>query len=217
MKNLRFFILLAALPLMTSPGLLAQTDVLSNMSESLVGSENLFTQDNMFGGGYETFSWGSSFTTGNLTYQLSSVTMAFDDGGSGSAFNLSLYSVTSGVPDTLIETLGDPNPLTAGNYTFTSIGTTLAPNTTYALVGSPLTNEISNYYVDRTISTNATSSASWVIDDGFYNDSTSPGWTTDPAKLVFDIQANLVPEPSTYALLSLGVLTLGIAARRRRA
>lgn len=169
-------------------------------------------------GGTSSFSYGSSFTTGDTSSILSSITVVLANGGYGSGFTLTLNQISSGLPGAVIETLsGNSSPTTAASYTFTSSGVTLAANTTYAIVASAGSTPDASFNMHRTVSNGQTGSTGWTIGDSGFQD--SDGWYADPAKIVFSVSAtSAVPEPSTYAVI-FGALALGAVGivRRRRA
>ncbi|MEM8496179.1 MAG: MarR family transcriptional regulator, partial [Planctomycetota bacterium] len=76
-----------------------------------------------------------------------------DDFGTPSGFSLELFSVPDNVPDvSLLTFTGDNNPAVAGDYTYTTPGFFLTPNTTYAWVASAPNSPINTFYAIRSTS-----------------------------------------------------------------
>ncbi|MEM1186852.1 MAG: hypothetical protein AAGI53_17850, partial [Planctomycetota bacterium] len=70
--------------------------------------------------------------------------------GIPSGFNLELSSVLDSVPETPLLTLtGNNNPAVTGDYTYTTPGFFLTPNTTYAWVASAPNSPINTFYAIR--------------------------------------------------------------------
>ncbi|MEM6691778.1 MAG: choice-of-anchor R domain-containing protein, partial [Planctomycetota bacterium] len=111
-------------------------DLVSNLSEPSDGGSNGLGVNP--GGFNDRLS--NSFTTGSnpLGYNLDAITLRMSDAfGTPSGFSLELFSVPDSVPDgSLLTFTGDNNPAVAGDYTYTTPGFFLTPNTTYAWVAS---------------------------------------------------------------------------------
>ncbi|MGH8046031.1 MAG: choice-of-anchor R domain-containing protein [Chthoniobacterales bacterium] len=175
-------------------------------------------------------SWwaGNRFITDNSapSFLLDSVTVKMDtaDAMPGNFF-VAIYSHATDGPGTLLQTLtGNTNPATAGDYTYTSSGLSLAPNTSYWVVtgvssggvgGSgylwKLSGDPFNFTGPWTIPATDTHITS--IGAGGEN------WRTDlphdayPRQ--FSVSATAVPEPAVFVLVGLGVVTLLLRRRAR--
>lgn len=200
----------AILILIALPHVGAQTVIVSNLTATSNGTLSISTTQSVAGG----------FTTGSTSSAFNGVTIALGSAsGASSVFTVALYSSTSGLPGTLLQTLSGPSsPQPAGNYTYTvDTPLTLAPGTTYFWVGSLA----SPSSTDRrrsltTASLSQTSSDGWTINDSYYAKSSSGTWNTGSTPSMFSVSISAIPEPSTYAALA-GAAMLGFACYRRHA
>jgi hypothetical protein len=178
---------------------------------------------------------GQSFTTGGGTsaWLIHSVTLALADakGETTGALSVAIYSQVNDGPGALLGTLiGEVNPLTAGNYTYTSGSLQLAANTQYWLVVSaPFTTAEGSGYGWRLKDSAGipghtdfeTQNSGWGV---FTNNSlaysfSGSNWDVSTAEGLgqhgFSIDAQAIPEPSTFLLGAAGV-ALSLFAMRRR-
>jgi hypothetical protein len=161
-------------------------------------------------------SWlGISFQTGTNSggYSLDSMTM-YNAGiaGNPSGFQFLLYADNMGVPGSEIELLSGASPTGVGNYTFTSSGVTLAPNTVYWAVATAADSSISgNSYYWAFDPNAATTIDGWSLGidasslgggDSWY----SSGGVGSPFTL--SINAEPTPEPGAFSLMGLGLLAV---------
>ncbi|MEM8947316.1 MAG: choice-of-anchor R domain-containing protein [Planctomycetota bacterium] len=197
--------------------------LVSNLSETPDGGSGGVGVN--FGGFIELRS--NSFTTGSnpLGYNLEAITLrmsdAFDFSGTPSGFSLELFSVPDSVPETPLLTFnGDNNPAVAGDYTYTTPGFFLTPNTTYAWVASAPDSPIDTFYLIRsTSSPNESSSDDWLIaDQSLILSSFSGTWQSSGSLSAhqFSVSATAIPEPSTVGFLTMVSVALVSRTRSRR-
>lgn len=172
---------------------------------------------------------GQGFSTTGLTssYLLTAVTfnlLNFSAPVQGLGFNISIYESSSvgALPssETLISSQNGnlPETLMSGYITFTlDVPVTLSEDKIYNVMYSftELTSETIaiNNLSFKTIGSKISITSGgrrWIETDGSYSGSAENGF-------VFYAQATAIPEPSTYALLGLGVLALVILRKRRHA
>ena len=157
----------------------------------------------------------NSFTTDNQTYTLNSVTMSLAIGGPTlTKAAPKIYSDSSGVPGSSLENYASQDILIDGDFTFTSAGLTLAPNTTYWLVLQHVGFSIGVQW-PSTFSDNQT--GSWTIGDtmreSIDSGSTWPNTYSWTGRFSVDATVAPVPEPQEY-LLAMGVGLIAFAALR---
>lgn len=194
----------------------AQTTVmLSNLSGASPG--NTSTMNDNSEGSYNLANAGS-FTTGSTGTLLSSITLGLL-GGSGTGFSVGLYSNSSNTPGTLLETLtGETAPTAAGNYTYTSGGSTvLNANTTYWWVASvPSDSNSVQFNLDYSNAGPEIAQAGWSYGSNSQQQNAGAWNSYDSPTLKFSVTTgSAIPEPSTYAAL-FGLSALGLAAYRRK-
>lgn len=170
-----------------------------------------------------TFALANSFTTGGnpLGYSLEAVTLRLGNAeGPASGFTLELFTVAGGIPDSpLLTFTGNDDPAVAGEYTYTTPGFFLAPNTTFSWVASaPDSPSDSFYFIESTSSNSESGSDGWLIDDrGLFAFNGSWGPAASPAAYIFSVSATTIPEPSSLMLLSLvSAVAAGRSLLRRR-
>jgi len=211
------FLFLLAIVLLGGTGaeanpIVAETWV-SNLTESATGTS-----------GFTSTGWcTSSFITDGASYVLKSVTMRVLSQSVPVTIEALLYNNNGGQPGQIAETLiGNPtvnsiwdgslDTTTFEDITVLSNGITLSPNTTYWLVATATSG------AGVWASTNTTNSMSpglWSItgehsvsfDSGGIWSAGTPGYPNQ-----FNIDAIIVPEPTTFLLFSLGMIML----RKRR-
>jgi hypothetical protein len=176
----------------------------SNLTKSYYSSNNISVATNN--------PLAVSFTTDNATYTLTSVTLSMAGNNTSSPLTVSIYSDAASLPDSSLETLSGANPTSFGNYTFTSAGLTLSPNTTYFATAA--TAGAGDYRWDSTSDPSETGSATWAIGNSSraYSSST---WNTLSEVLYISVTATAIPEPGTYAVFA-GLVALGLAVWRRK-
>ncbi len=181
------------------------TEYLSNLSESAVGSDRI----------YSSAKSAQSFWSGNYGggYSLTSVTLLMTEGLSKSSpLYVSLYISSGSQVGTQIGdfTTGDPYSYAGGGYTWTpNQSITLLSNTKYWIVLE--TEESSNgYYWDYTDNMNVRSQDGWSIPaTSTYAYDGGSGWQYgDGAPYQIAVLASAVPEPSSYVLAVAGWLSV---------
>ncbi len=185
--------------------------VVSNFTETSGGTLSISTTQSVAG----------AFTTGSSAFVLDKITLNLGSAsGASSVFTVSLFSSNLGLPGTLIQTLSGPaSPQPAGQYDFTSSGSTLlSAGTTYFWVGTLA----SSTSTDRrravvTSSFNETSSFGWTIANTYYVKGSSGVWNAGGNNpFQFSVTAtSAVPEPGAYAAFA-GLAAIGFIASRRR-
>ncbi|MGH8045706.1 MAG: choice-of-anchor R domain-containing protein [Chthoniobacterales bacterium] len=183
-------------------GASAQVVGISNLAET---KTNDFSVDNFQ-------SLGARFTTGTGTWQLTSVDLyaslnvPFPPEAN---FEVSLYSVSGGLPDQKIVDLTGPNPtgtFATLNYV-PATATTLQPSTSYYIVASSPSMD-GSYVWGSTTSTSFTGLPGWTLFAG--NAANSGSWGLNPGLAAPMVAVNVaaVPEPSPIALAALAFIAL---------
>lgn len=169
-------------------------------------------------------SWqGSSFTTGNGSYNLDFVNLFLGEQTASSNFFVRLYSNNSGVPGTILTSFTPNAPITttlAVNQFNPSSVVPLAANSTYWLVAGVSANDGGSYSWGYTSSFNETGVSGWTIGNGYdFSSSQGTTWVADPNAGPYQFSVNategdppLVPEPSSVMGL-LGLGGLGLVSR----
>jgi hypothetical protein len=164
-------------------------------------------------------SWlAASFRSGNNPsgYLLDFIQLDMStSSGNPSGFEVQLYNMTKMgsplpiEPGSSLASLSGPNdPTSAGTYTFTASGTTLTPDTLYAIVVTATTPVANGSFAwgQENPSSN-TSIDGWTEDGSTFESSDGSSWSentiNDPQ---FALTATAVPEPNTLDLLTLGGL-----------
>jgi hypothetical protein len=196
--QLNILIGLSAAALVFSSSLSAGVILTDNLSEPSDGSNTMSNIRYL----------AIDFRTDNNAYQLDTVTLlvAQDAGTTGPL--VQLFS-DAGQPGTLLATLNGPAafPATLTDEDFTSPGLLLSPNTTYWIVAQTASGTA--YWSDPTTSvgTGVGFLGQWA-----FLDSPPAPWTVLPVgdqPFQAEVTADVVPEPSTFALLAVPFLVLG--------
>lgn len=174
--------------------------VVSNLDQPTFGSSPVST----------AFWFGNRFVTdaSSLGFTLESVTISLGlPGDSSSGLFVALYSDDSSHPGLPLEMLsGTASPAVDGDFTYTSLGLVLAPNTSYWIVAGVAAGA-GNYSWKVTDSNLFT--GSWSIPPtATHIYSFNQGGQWEPAQdgfaRQFSVAAIAVPEPSSVACLGLG-------------
>ena len=155
------------------------------------------------------------FTTDGSAYQLDSVILNLSlSSGDSSDLSVGLYDDSGSLPGASLGRLTNPSSIEGqDNYTFSTTGLTLAPDTTYWIVAEPLS-EMEVGWADTL------SNWGWACaDTGSYGlwGPWEPGqdaYGSTPSLVVNGTTA--IPEPSTFSLLTLGFVALLGSLRLRR-
>lgn len=182
-------------------------------------AQTLYVSDLGTSGGGDIVTHGiweaAEFTTGADTggYDLNSVQAVFY--GTGSGFNLELYSDNSGQPGAMLGTLNGPTPIgTGGTYTYTaSSNIPLSASTSYWIIAGAGVNS-GSFNWEQTGTTSFTENDGWVLHNT-YDILMGTTWLNETAATQqYDIYATPVPEPSALALGSLALLALFLRRKK---
>jgi len=164
----------------------------------------------------------SQFTTdaSATSFTLSSVPIyIYDTVSPGSPFSVQVFSNVAGAPGSALGTLsGNSAPPIAGTYTYTATGISLNSSTSYWVVA-----ELTGGSTYRWASTTDAATGTWtIVPDVLISSDSGTVWTaplTSPGSMQYDVVAEAVPEPSTYAMLGLGIPAMlgAMRLRQRRA
>ncbi len=192
--------------------------ILQNSTEIIVSSAELL--GGTTSGNHHQLAMG--FNTGSSSFLFNSVLIAVQNFSDTSSFSITggIYSDNANAPGALFAAFNDV--LVPENGVETPLFTTVTPaflaaNTTYwILLDGP---------------TEADRYLGWLKTEGTEVEETAPvtyvgtrlsldsgsTWDEAASDVNIHVDASVVPEPSTWALLGLGALALGFAARRRAA
>ena len=216
-ETLRNIFVASLIMFMSGTGIKAANLDVSSLNETIQGAEAL-------NGNNIVKQIATNFSTGSFTgtADIWLVQLYLNSFSTYNLANLSvrIFTDNAGVPGAAVGTaLTATGSLTTGGVVdFTNIGSpvSLAPSTNYWVV---IKNTVSTsntnlnwaygYPTSPTVGLNATLGTTQAVN------SVGTGWTTfaNTAQLV---RITNVPEPSTYALGTIGALTMGYVARRRK-
>lgn len=172
-------------------------------AEAIIYADNL-SQTNVGNSGIGDFgislSAGSSFTTGNDSYSLNSVTASFSESAEGD-LNINLYSNAGSEPGTLLESLSTTDDITGSpsNHLFEPNNlVTLDPTTTYWLIGESASGQ---YAWNVTNSTAETAIDGWTIGDGgVFSTNGGASWSPGNSSTVqFNVDATAASVPFEFS------------------
>jgi hypothetical protein len=177
---------------------------------------------NLFGTGINNFRAAQSFNTTATDFIVTDVTLRmFTDATSGQ-FRISIYDATGAGnrPGAQVASLfsGPVANLPAGgvyqNFNLTNLNVVLNPNQRYYIVGDagPLNSETAFVYWQYTTSPPPGSGGATSV---FWQSLDGSTWRDEFVGEPQLMRVVAVPEPGTYALAGLCVLTLGVIGRRR--
>src|SRR5262245_8508415 len=123
----RFRLLIVVLAAQASLAGTAMAQAVFNFAEASAGTSGIVSP------GILRSDLANSFTTGGDASVLSSVTLNLANNFSPGVLTVRLAADNAGAPGSVLETLSPigPAPVADGLYPFTSVGTSLAANTTY--------------------------------------------------------------------------------------
>ncbi len=205
---MRPFVLISSILALAPPSASHGATIVSNLGEATSSVLQLVP-----GGDVD----GTSFTVDGSDYTLNSVTLNMNDGTAGSGFSVQIRDDdgAGSDPGTVLANLtGNTSPATAGTYTYTGSLTLLA-NQTYWVTATVPGGGSGDFRWFST--TSLAQTGSWTIGDQVKVSSdggTTYGQTFNNRALMFSVDADVVPEPSGVALLSLAGIAL--LMRRRR-
>ena len=149
---------------------------------------------------------GASFTTDVSTYSLDSVILNLSlSSGDSSDLSVALYDDSDSLPAASLGRLTNPSSIgDQDNYTFTGTGLTLAPDTAYWIVAEPLVEMEADW-------SDTSSNLGWAcasMASGGVWAPWEPGQESYGSTPAMVVNGTVVPEPSTYSLLALGIVAL---------
>lgn len=166
-------------------------------------------------------SWiAQTFETGTNAggYVLNSVQLLTGAAsGTPSGFNVSIYTSStgslSGQPSNNLGNLIGSDPWSGGMFTYTASELTLSPSTVYYVVATTATPVAQGAYFwsgANALSGDTPGSSGWIIFDAYYSSANGSSWNFNARVNVpqLGIYATAVPEPSTLALVGLGLAAL---------
>jgi hypothetical protein len=209
-------IMLSAVGLFAAQPTQAQgTTYISNLGQASSGSRVLGSD------AWITQSFGTGTNSGG--YSLNSVQVLMDaTSGSPTGFSISVYSHDandSRFPGSSLGSLSGPDPAGGGIFSYSTVGISLLPSTTYYVVltaATPVANGA--YSWSFTSSLSANSSDGWSMAGGFrYSSVDGLDWNRIAGPLFqLGVNATVVPEPSTCALVGLGLVGLSFWRHKSR-
>ena len=187
-----------------STGLRADT-VVSNLSEPAGSYFSGFASDS---------DAASSFTTDGDPAVLTGANLLLFAQNSPATFDLDLRADDGGMPGTVLGTFGNRPSTSSGTASLLTFNGdfSLTPNTTYWLVVTSLSGAGGWPQANTTDAVGV-----WTLGGLVYSFDGGATWIgSEPdAANYFSLDATVAPEPSTWALVGLGVVGLGLTLRRR--
>ena len=182
----------------------------SNLGETVVGSLSF---------GSDSALLGVSFTTGDIATQMSSLEFLVGPNAGYQSSTVALYTSSSAKPGSSLTSWTYPNVTTGQTVTVNTTNFNLSASTEYFLVfssthaGGPPNISATNS-PDETVGDAAQVGTGWTIGNIHYvSTDTGQSWTPVDSS-AGQIQINVVPEPSSLALLGLG--SFALILRRRK-
>jgi hypothetical protein len=170
-------------------------------------------------------SWlAQGFLTGNNTsgYTLNSVQLLMGAAmGNPNGFTVSLYNASYSsqfaTPGNSIDTLSGSDPSTGGLFTYTDSTSLLLSSSTFYFIVVTASTSIATDAYEWNAAQNSQGQSIWFLDNIHFSSTNGADWGYSRSYLLqLGIYATPVPEPSTYALMGLGLACLSFWRHRRR-
>jgi hypothetical protein len=200
-------ILTATVQMAQAQGTLYLSTLEQNQNQSYVIGNNLWLAQ-----GIETGTDSGGYVLNSVQLEMVAAT------GNPSGFIVSIYSALNGDPSTDLGALnGSSNPSSAGLYTYTASSISLAPSTEYFIVATDATPTTQGYYVwsDTLFDASYTSVNDWSIQENLTSPNGSTWGGARNAGYQIEINATVIPEPSTWAMFVTGGIAILVGRRRK--
>jgi hypothetical protein len=189
--------------------------MVSNLDENVALFFSVGANDDWAGSRFITDGSSPSFT-------LQSITVGLANAEGGGGFFVALFSDAGGLPGIALEPLtGSDDPLSEGDYEYTSSGISLAPNSSYWVVAG--IQETGGTFNWKAAGSQFNFTGPWTIPSTNTHITSFPAggstWNTsfnnDGFPFLFSVSAVAVPEPSTAVLLLRTMSIMMIVLRHR--
>jgi hypothetical protein len=183
---------------------------LSNLGQTsagsaVVGSDAWIAQD------FRTGTNSGGYTLNSIQLLLGRAS------GTPSGFSVSVYSSLGGSPGSNLGSLGGADPSAGGIFSYATSGMTLSPSTFYFVVLTAATPAANGSYDWSFVNPSSyDSSDGWHMNHIYYTSTDGSTWPVFSREHFFQlaVEATAVPEPSTSALVGLGLVGLSFWKRK---